>query len=100
MTNTATGQNLAVRTFTVPYAGGSGFAPSLVREPVSGDTTPPPDPGTEVPPQPYDPGAHTVAEVEAYVADHPDELDAITAAEEAGKARVTLLNALYSLQPA
>jgi len=42
----------------------------------------------------FDPGEHTVAEVEAYAADHPDELDAIVAAERAGKNRTTLLTAL------
>lgn len=39
----------------------------------------------------YDPGAHTVAEVTAYVADHPEERAAVLAAEEQGRARVTLL---------
>jgi hypothetical protein len=42
----------------------------------------------------FDPGEHTVAEVEAYAAEHPDELDAIIAAESAGKNRSTLLTAL------
>jgi hypothetical protein len=42
----------------------------------------------------YDPGAHTVAEVVAYVAEHPDERATVRAAEAAGKARVTLLDAL------
>jgi hypothetical protein len=38
----------------------------------------------------FDPGAHTAAEVKAYVEAHPDERAAILAAELAGKARVTL----------
>lgn len=42
----------------------------------------------------YDPGAHTVAEVLAYVAEHPDQADAVREAEEAGKQRITLLEAL------
>ena len=42
----------------------------------------------------YDPGAHTVDEVLAYAADHPDEVNAIAAAEEAGKNRSTLLDRL------
>lgn len=42
----------------------------------------------------FDPGQHTVSEVLAYLADHPDETDAIRAAEETGKARSTLLDAL------
>lgn len=40
---------------------------------------------------PYDPGAHTVAEVTAYIAEHPDEEEAILAAEAAGKNRTTLV---------
>lgn len=43
---------------------------------------------------PYDPGAHTVAEVEAYVTAHPDERAAVLAAEKAGKNRATLVAAL------
>lgn len=42
----------------------------------------------------YDPGLHTVEEVLAYVADHPDEANAIAVAEEAGKGRVTILDKL------
>jgi len=42
----------------------------------------------------YDPGAHTVDEVLAYVAEHPDESDAVYAAESAGKGRVTILDKL------
>ena len=38
----------------------------------------------------YDPGEHTVDEVQAYLAKHPDERDAVVAAEKAGKNRVTL----------
>lgn len=42
----------------------------------------------------YDPGEHTVAEVLEYVADHPDQAENIREAEENGKARTTLLDAL------
>lgn len=58
--------------------------------PPSGDDGPAPeeDKGT------YEPGEHTVADVEAYVAEHPDERAAITVAERAGKNRSTLLEAL------
>lgn len=35
----------------------------------------------------YDPAEYTVDEVHAYLADHPDEADAVIAAERAGKAR-------------
>jgi trigger factor len=39
----------------------------------------------------FDPSAHTVDEVLAYIDEHPDELAAIVAAEAAGKARKTIL---------
>jgi hypothetical protein len=39
----------------------------------------------------FDPGEHTVVEVEEYLAKHPDETDAVLAAEKAGKARTTLV---------
>jgi hypothetical protein len=39
----------------------------------------------------FEPAEHTVAEVEAYLAKHPDEADAVLAAEAAGKARTTLV---------
>ena len=39
----------------------------------------------------FDPGEHTVAEVEAYLAEHPDETDTVLAAEAAGKNRTTLV---------
>jgi hypothetical protein len=42
----------------------------------------------------YDPGEHTVAEVEAYVAKNPDQADAVYKAEAKGKNRTTLLEAL------
>ena len=58
--------------------------------------------GGEVEPEPqsegYDPGEYTIAEVQEYVTDHPDELDDIYAAEESGKARITLLDWLSTQQ--
>ena len=39
----------------------------------------------------YDPDDHTVNEVLDYVDDHPDEVDAVLAAERAGKNRTTLI---------
>lgn len=39
----------------------------------------------------FDPGEHTVAEVHDYLAEHPDQTDAVLAAEQAGKARTTLV---------
>ena len=43
-------------------------------------------------PEAYDPGAHTVDEVLAYAEDHPDEVDQIIRAEEAGRNRVGILD--------
>jgi hypothetical protein len=40
----------------------------------------------------FDPGDHTIAEVQTYVEANPDTAAAIAAAEQAGKARVTLLD--------
>lgn len=65
-----------------PAEEGSGGAPG---EP---STTPPAEP---TPAAAYDPGAFTVAEVQAYVTAHPDERAAILAAESAGKNRVSLI---------
>jgi len=58
---------------------------------------PPPeevDDETPVPEEPeaYDPGAHTVDEVLAYVDEYPDQIDRIRLAEEAGKNRVGILD--------
>lgn len=39
----------------------------------------------------FDPGAHTVNAVREYLAEHPDERDAVLAAEAAGKARKSIL---------
>jgi len=52
--------------------------------PIWGDAEAPPEGDT------FDPGAHTVAEVEAYLDEHPDERDAVLAAERAGKNRASL----------
>ena len=43
-------------------------------------------------PAPVRPGRATVAEVKAYVEANPDELDAVLAAETAGKNRSTLVD--------
>ena len=39
----------------------------------------------------FDPGAHTVNAVREYLDEHPDERDAVLAAEAAGKARKSIL---------
>ena len=46
----------------------------------------------------YDPGDYTVAEVQAYVRDHPDERETVLDAETAGKNRVTLVSWLEELE--
>lgn len=40
----------------------------------------------------YDPTAHGVEEVKAYLAEHPDEVEAVLEAERAGKARKGLIS--------
>jgi hypothetical protein len=51
-----------------------------------------------VPPQPvesaFDPSEYTVQTVLDYVADNPGEAAAVLAAEEAGKGRITIIDAL------
>jgi hypothetical protein len=59
------------------------------------DTEPPPEPPVEPAPKAetaYDPGAYTVDEVQAYIAEHPDEAAAVLAAERAHRGRVTLID--------
>jgi hypothetical protein len=46
----------------------------------------------------YDPSDHTVAEVQEYVEANPGQVDAVHAAELAGKERVTLLSWLEDFQ--
>jgi hypothetical protein len=73
-----------------PPAGGSypitvqATATAMPRSLPGGGEEPPPESG-------YDPGDYTIPEVEDYVTANPGERDAVLAAEEAGKARVTLI---------
>lgn len=62
--------------------------------PGDGPEVDPEPPAAKTSTGPFDPADHTVPDVEAYVAAHPDELDRIVAAELAGKNRSTLLDAL------
>jgi hypothetical protein len=39
----------------------------------------------------FDPGAHTIADVLAYVDEHPEQVQSVYDAESDGKARTTLL---------
>jgi len=52
------------------------------------EVNPPPEEGARAG---FDPSQHTVAEVEDYLAAHPDQADAVLAAEAAGKNRTTLV---------
>jgi hypothetical protein len=98
VTEDATGRRVAQRTIVLPYAGGVSFGPSGTSV-SNGDgesaapTSEPPPP--EIPVG-FDPGAHTVNEVEDYVTAQPDERDAVLAAEQAGRDRVTLVSWLES----
>jgi hypothetical protein len=72
--------------------GGGGVAPQAV----SAYSSPPPveeSVGTAE----YDPADHTVTEVIGWVEDHPDERDAVLAAEREGKHRVTLIDHLEDM---
>lgn len=51
------------------------------------DTGPDAQPEAEPEAEAYDPSAHPVDEVLAYMAEHPDEADTVIAAERAGKNR-------------
>jgi hypothetical protein len=101
VTDTNTGQIEAKRTFTVPYAGGGGFAPRSMPPPpdggeqqmVQGQSAPANGNGDY-----FDPADYTIDEVMAWIEDNPDELENLIAAEEAGKARVTLLAQLNDLR--
>jgi hypothetical protein len=68
-----------------PAVVGAESAPELSAA-VTGANTPAPEAPT------FDPGAHTVAAVLDYVAEHPEQRDAVLAAEAAGKARKSLLS--------
>ena len=60
---------------------------------VEGDAAPKPV-AAAAPSAGYDPGAHTVEEVQSYVAKHPGEAAAVLDAERAGRNRVTLTESL------
>lgn len=74
---------------TVRHDRGNGLASvaPLGGRPVRADE--PAEPTSE--PESFDPSEHNIDDVQAHVADHPDELDAILAAERDGKNRSTLI---------
>jgi len=67
-------------TITVTAVTGEGAAGSSLRSLPGGDEE-----------EEYDPGEHTVAEVQQYVTDNPDEVEAVYDAEVDGKNRSTLV---------
>lgn len=60
---------------------------------VEDNSTPAPEPASVEPDtdDTFDPSEHTIDEVKDYVDAHPDEVDAVLNAEQAGKGRVTLV---------
>lgn len=102
---TATSSDAVVHT----YAGAGTYTVTATMRAISGTVTDTasvtvPGSGTvtlmEIPSDPvesFDPSLFTVNEVEVYANDHPDEVQAILAAEEAGRNRVTLVNYLTGL---
>ena len=89
-----------IRVLRDPYAtslppeltGGGEVTPSSTDSPVpAGESV---DASTDA----YDPGDYTVDDVVAYAEAHPDEVDAILAAERDGKNRVTLISHLETMR--
>jgi hypothetical protein len=71
--------------------------PQVVEQSAAPSTQGPPVPAGDSADDPaaaYDPGPQTAKVVMAHVAEHPDEAEAILAAEKAGRARTTLLGDL------
>lgn len=98
VTNTATGQIVAKRTFTVPYAGPGGFAPRMAEgggEEGAGPQSMSVDNGNG---DYFDPADYSIPEVLSWAEENPDQLDNLIEAEEAGKARVTLLAQLNDMR--
>jgi hypothetical protein len=97
-TTDAQGEAIVSHTYTEPGTYSAFIEDETGTPHTVGDITVPGDTsnyGVEVG---YDPAAHTVTEVIGYVEDNADQLEDIIAAEEAGKARVTLLTHLESMR--
>jgi hypothetical protein len=73
-----------------PLTGSRAIGPSGTAE---GEVPEAPAEGEE-----FDPGGYTIDQVLAYVDANPDEVDSVLAAEEAGKARSTLITQLEARQ--
>jgi hypothetical protein len=96
----ASTQYPAAGTYTIPVTAVAGTTQGT--GPASGLQSAPPPNGDEEPSEVavgYDPAAHTVAEVQEFVTEHPDEAQAIYDAEEAGKNRATLMTWLEENLP-
>jgi hypothetical protein len=80
-----------VSTFSDPNRESVGLPPIWTGAGETEPETPPEGGGGEQVEPTFDPSAHTVDEVNAYLAEHPDERDAVLEAERAGKGRVGVL---------
>jgi hypothetical protein len=107
-TVTLTLNGVAQPPITVTAVAGTGPQTGLMSAPIGGDDEPQAQARSieEAPEESapdidvgYDPAAHTVAEVEEFVAEHPEQLREMYDAEVAGKNRTTLVNHLESLLP-
>jgi hypothetical protein len=108
-TGTATSDSAqypAAGTYTVTVPVASGAAPQLLMmapggdggEESGGEETPPEESSPDIQIG-YDPGAHTVADVQQYVTEHPDQLEEMYEAEVAGKNRSSLVTWLEEQFP-
>ena len=92
----------AAGTTNLPVTAVSGAAPQLLMAPEEGGTeeiVPAPSVGpTQETPTAFDPGEHTVAEVQEYVTANPDEIQEVYDAEIDNKNRVTLVTWLEEFE--
>ncbi|HVQ17964.1 MAG TPA: hypothetical protein VMT27_02870 [Actinomycetes bacterium] len=98
-TITLTLNGVAQPPLNITAVAGTGGAGASLRSlpPDGGDGEEPPPEGGDVQVG-YDPGAHTVTEVIGFVEDNPDQLEAVLAAEQAGKDRITLVQHLEGMR--
>lgn len=86
--------------YPITFTAVAGAAPQLMSAPGEEEEITEEVPVTEpAEAEPYDPGEHTVAEVQQYVIDHPDSLEAVYDAEYEGKGRATLVTWLEDQFP-